>query len=246
MEVIFLGTNGWYDTSSGSTICTLVMTNEFNIILDAGNGIHKLDKFIKNSNPIYLFLSHFHLDHVSGLHILNKFNFDQGIHIYGRKGISKVLNKLINEPFTVPFLNLPYRVDIHEVSLGLNNEPILFECLELLHPFGCLGFRFSIDDKVLTYCSDTGICDNAIKLANNADLLITECSLRLGETDPKWPHLNPEAAVDIAEKSKAKRLALTHFDASRYITINDRMEIAGIKTRFGHIIIASDGKSVNI
>jgi len=76
MEIIFLGTNGWYDTKTGNTTCTLIETEDYFIILDAGNGLYKIDQYITSTSkrPIYLFLSHFHLDHIVGLHIMSKFN----------------------------------------------------------------------------------------------------------------------------------------------------------------------------
>ncbi len=74
MKITFLGTNGWYDTSTGNTICILVETDKYNIVLDAGNGLYKIDRYISSEKPVYLFLSHFHLDHIIGLHILGKFN----------------------------------------------------------------------------------------------------------------------------------------------------------------------------
>ncbi|HOW90640.1 MAG TPA: MBL fold metallo-hydrolase, partial [Elusimicrobiales bacterium] len=74
MEIIFLGTNGWYDTGAGNTLCVLIRTRRFDIVLDAGNGLGKLDRYVDGKKPVYLFLSHFHLDHVSGLHILLKFD----------------------------------------------------------------------------------------------------------------------------------------------------------------------------
>jgi ribonuclease BN (tRNA processing enzyme) len=246
MEVIFLGTNGWYDTNTGNTICTLIKTNNQYILLDAGYGINKLDQFIKRSNPIYLFISHFHLDHICGLHVLNKFKFDQGINIYGRKGINDILNRLLCNPFTVPLSDLRYKVNIHEIALGQNRVPLSFECLDLLHPHGCLGFRFCIDEKVIAYCSDTGICDNLLKLAKDADLLITECSLKPGESDPKWPHLSPEDAINIAKKAKVKKLALVHFDASRYRTKGDRLAIAELETKFDDLVIGMDDMSINL
>ena len=43
MDIIFLGTNGWYDSPTGSTICTLINSERYHILLDAGNGIHKAD-----------------------------------------------------------------------------------------------------------------------------------------------------------------------------------------------------------
>jgi ribonuclease BN (tRNA processing enzyme) len=75
MQIIFLGTNGWFDSPTGSTICTLINTESCHIILDAGNGIYKADRYIQDDLPVYIFLSHFHLDHIEGLHVLNKFSF---------------------------------------------------------------------------------------------------------------------------------------------------------------------------
>ena len=72
---------------------------------------------------------------------------------------------------------------------------------------------------MITYCTDTGVCDNAITLAHGADLLITECGLKPGAEKPGWPHLNPEEAIHIAKAAKAKRLALMHFGAEVYKTI---------------------------
>jgi len=43
MDIIFLGTNGWYDSPTGSTICTLINSQSYHILLDAGNGLYKAD-----------------------------------------------------------------------------------------------------------------------------------------------------------------------------------------------------------
>ena len=222
MKAIFLGTNGWYDTDTGNTVCTLIETDEYSIILDAGNGIFKLDKYIEGKKPVYLFISHFHLDHIIGLHILNKFNFRQGMYVYGQAGTKAILDMLINTPFTVPLSALPFKVDIHELSEGVNNIPFSVESRFLLHSSKCMGYRFELDGMIITYCPDTGICDNAIKLAKNADLLIAECSFKSGQSNSEWPHLNPEDAAQIAKKARAKKLALLHFDANIYKSLQNR------------------------
>ncbi|MFC1957452.1 MBL fold metallo-hydrolase [Chloroflexota bacterium] len=95
MEIVFVGTNGWYSTESGNTSCVLIDSDKYYIIFDAGYGIYKLDGYITGDKPIYLFLSHFHLDHVFGFHIFNKFKFKQGIDIYGQKGTRETLNHFI-------------------------------------------------------------------------------------------------------------------------------------------------------
>ena len=248
MRLIFLGTNGWYDTETGNTICTFLETEHYYIILDAGNGLYKLEKHLKDSKkPIYLFLSHFHLDHIEGLHILNKFNFKNTFQIYGQIGTHKILDNIINHPYTVPFAELPFEVDVYEIEEGVHNLPFGVECKFLPHASPCLGYRFNIDGKVITYCTDTGPHKNVEKLANDADLLITECSLKMEDNYPGWPHLNPLEAVEIALKAKTKKLALTHFDANIYRSIDERLESKeAMEKLFGNIIYATDGMEIEL
>jgi ribonuclease BN (tRNA processing enzyme) len=247
IKIVFLGTNGWYDTKTGNTICTLIETSNYFIILDAGNGLFKIDQFISETNKklIYIFLSHFHLDHIIGLHTLSKFNFTTGIRIYGQKGTKETLNKIIDAPYTVPFNKLPYSVDILELSEGTHNIPFLIECKFLLHSSPCMGYRFKLDDKIVAYCVDTGFCKNAVELAYNADLLIAECSFKSGQANVEWPHLNPENASLIAKDANSKELALNHFDANIYTTLKDRKE-AEEKARetFKNSFVTEDNKEM--
>lgn len=243
MKVVFLGTNGWYDSKTGNTTCTHIDTGEYHILLDAGNGIHKADEYMKETKPVHLFLSHFHLDHLIGLHILVKFNHNKGMSIYGQPGTKEALNGLMKHPYTLPLEDLPYKTMIHELSEGIHRIPYMVECRKLIHADPCYGYRFEIDGKIIAYCTDTGYCENAVKLARNADLLITECSLKPGQENPGWPHLNPETAVRISKEAGAKKLALTHFDANNYNSIEDRVEI---NKRHKDIIIGLDGKTINV
>lgn len=249
MRIIFLGTNGWYDTETGNTVCTLIETKDYFIILDAGNGIYKIDRYIKETSkkPINLFISHFHIDHISGLHIMNKFGFNQGMHIYGQEGTKDNLDRIINTPYTIPFARLPFKVDVLELSEGAHNIPFSVECRFLHHSSPCMGYRFELEDKIITYCPDTGICENAIILAKNADLIITECSFKSGQSNAQWPHLNPEDAAHIAKHANAKKLALIHFDANIYQTLQQR-EIAQKNAGkiFNNTIAAKDEMYIEI
>lgn len=222
MRVIFLGTNGWFNTSIGRTTCVFIESREFYIILDAGDGLYKIDRFIKDKKPIYLLMSHFHLDHITGLHTLNKFNFSQGLKIYGYEGMKEILNRIICSPYTVALDDLPYPVRLFEIKEGEQNLPFSVECQPLVHSVPCFGYRLKIDNKIITYCPDTGVCENAIKLAENADLLMCECSLKAGQSKEDWPHLNPQTAAQIAKQANAKKLALIHFNPHLYPTLTDR------------------------
>lgn len=247
MKIIFLGTNGWYDTKTGNTICTLIDAKDYFVVLDAGSGFHKLDKYINKEKPVYLFLSHFHLDHIIGLHILNKFAFKRGISVYGQKYTKNILKKIVNKPFTMPFEELPFDANIYEIPEKASKLPFLAKSKPLIHSSICFGYRFEIKNKIITYCSDTGFCQNAVELAKNADLFIAECSYKTYQHGKNWSHLSPKDAAEIAKEAKVKRLVLTHFDANIYRTLKERKNAQKIaKTIFKNTISAVDNMKIEI
>lgn len=247
MKVIFLGTNGWYDSVTGNTCSILVQSEDYDIIFDAGNGLAKADRYITQKKPVFLFISHFHIDHIAGLHTLVKFRLRKGLDICVQAGGTSLLNAFVADPFTVPLSQVPFHVKIHELTEGMNSLPFPVECRPLVHPAPCYGFRVEIDGKIITYCTDTGVCDNAVILARDADLLITECSLRPGEESPGWPHLNPEDAIGIARRAEAKRLALTHFGAENYKTLSEREDMQKkFEVDCPGLVAATDGLTIEI
>lgn len=246
MRAYFLGTNGWYDTNTGNSVCVLLDTKDRYIIFDAGNGFYKIDRYIKGDKPIYLFLSHFHLDHIIGLHILAKFNFKQGIDIYGTPGLNALFKKVINAPYTIPISRLKMSVRLHEIN-GHSLLPLGIEYRLLKHSSVCYGYRVLAEGKTVSYCTDTGVCNNLLSLAKESDLFITECSLKKGRENLSWFHLNPESAARVAKKAKAKKLVLIHFDAALYLNYKQRLK-AGCQARkiFKPTLVGGDNLEVNI
>ena len=246
MKLHFLGTSGWFDTTLGNTLSILLDTDQAYIVFDAGGGFYKLDRYIKENKPIIVLLSHFHLDHIIGLHVLDKFNFVQGIKVFGPKGIKKLFNIIINTPYSMPVKQLKTKLAVNEFSNNLK-LPVNIEYRELRHVSACYGYRVSADNKTVAFCTDTGPCKNLNLLAKGADVLITESSLPPGKIDNHWPHLNPQQAALIAKQAKVKKLFLAHFDAAVYLTNNDRM-LAQKSARkiFADTWAAKDGLSVRI
>lgn len=242
MRIIFLGTNGWYSTDMGNTVSILIETEDFYVIFDAGDSIYKIDQYIDDERPIIILLSHLHLDHIIGLHTFAKFIFKQEISIYGYKGTKSGIKKIIKHPYSSPFGDIAVNVQIHDLNEGNHNLGFPITCKLLYHADPCLGYRIEIENKIITYCTDTGVCQNLYELANNADLLITECSYKSGQEEWGWPHLKPENAADVAVKSNVKKLILTHFDASSYRTIQDRKKAEEVaKMIFPNTTAATDG-----
>jgi ribonuclease BN (tRNA processing enzyme) len=246
MRAIFLGTNGWYSSSLGNTSCILIESEKYYVILDSGDGICKLDEYVKTEKPIIIFLSHLHLDHIIGFHIFSKFRFSQGIKICGYEGTRNGLS-IIDHPFTAPFNELPLKIDICELKEGKYCSPFEFTCKLLVHADKCLGYRLELDDKVIAYCTDTGVCKSINELSERADLFIAECSLKPGQAEGGWPHLRPEDAATIAREARVGRLVLTHFDASIYKSKEDRKFAEAIARRtFQNTIAVFDGLEIEL
>jgi ribonuclease BN (tRNA processing enzyme) len=248
MRVVFLGTNGWYDSETGNTTCTLIDSDPWKVILDAGNGIRRLEGPLGDTgHPVQIFLSHFHLDHVAGLHILGRFNFPGGVSIWGQPGTRETLATLLASPFTVPIQNLPYPVKIHDLTEGAHALPFPVTCRFLPHASPCFGYRFELEGKTIAYCTDTGPSPAVIDLARDADLLIAESALRPGQESGGWPHLNPEMAIAMAKAAGARRLALTHFDAWAYRTLEERIRAGEeCSESFPGLVIATDGLALEL
>jgi ribonuclease BN (tRNA processing enzyme) len=241
MKLHFLGTNGWYDTKSGNTLSILLDTNQAYIVFDAGGGFYKLDQYIKTNKPIIVLLSHFHLDHIIGLHALAKFKFTQGIKIFGPKGIKKLFSRIINVPYSMPVSQLKTKITVNEFSNNLK-LPVEIKYKELRHVGVCYGYRVFAENKSVVFCTDTGPCGNLRSLAQDADILIAESSLPPDKIDNNWPHLNPQQSALAAKQAKVKRLILTHFDSGVYLTRKDRlMAQKSARKIFKNTVAASDG-----
>lgn len=253
MKIHFLGTNGWYSSPTGDTPCILIDSKDRYVIFDAGNGIYKIDKYIKEDKPISLFISHFHIDHISGLHMLVKFKFKQGIDIYFAKGRKKDFNTFVNPPYTIGIsknktnvYQLPTKIKIHELDDGDNNIGFPVIMKKLYHAFGDHGFKIELEGKTIIYSGDTGIGPNNFILAKNVDLLIHECS-NIKSLEKSWGHVDPVQVAKFSRSAGVKQLVLTHFAAHLYNTLEKRKEAEKIAQKiFPNTIAASDGLIMEI
>jgi ribonuclease BN (tRNA processing enzyme) len=62
-----------------------------------------------------------------------------------------------------------------------------------------------------------------------------------------WPHLNPSEAAKLAKEAGAKRLAMVHFDAARYLNFKQRRNAQHIARKiFKNSISAHDGLEIKV
>lgn len=130
-------------------------------------------------------------------------------------------------------------------KLGLPEGPLLGE-LQEGKTVKWKGKSISPDDvshvskgTKLAYITDTGLCNNAIELAKDADLLICEATYAedLEDKAENYKHLTSRQAGLIANKANAKKLVLTHF-SQRYKSVHEVEE--GAKNVFDNVVSAKD------
>jgi ribonuclease Z len=97
----------------------------------------------------------------------------------------------------------------------------------------------------IAFIMDTGVCEAAIELAKDVDVLIIESTYLASETDEaiKNKHLTARQAAQIAKEANVKRLVLTHF-SQRYFSIEDFAREA--KAIHSNVVALADGQAVGI
>ena len=240
-----LGTNGWYSSETGYTLSILIETADYTIILDAGDGLHKIaDIRSEIGAPAWLFLSHLHIDHISGLHTLARLQCRLGLTICVPQGTKEIIEAFIDRPYTIPLTELPYSITIQEIDpLKLIPFPFPVTAGWLFHSQPVLGYRFDLG-KIIAFTTDTGPCDMIELLAQDADLCIIECS-NLPEKESSF-HLTPKEAGTYTRIAQAKQVVLVHFSANLYTTKEMREKLVKSSILDPNIIVGQDDMIITL
>ncbi|KRE25060.1 ribonuclease Z [Paenibacillus sp. Soil522] len=101
--------------------------------------------------------------------------------------------------------------------------------------------------RIITVLGDTKPCDNALKLAAGADLLVHEATFAAGmeEKAYEFGHSTSADAAETAAKAKAKRLVMTHF-SGRYSNEDLSQLEAEATVRFHAVTAARDFMHIEI
>ncbi len=99
--------------------------------------------------------------------------------------------------------------------------------------------------RIVGFVTDTGMCEGCLKIAENADLLVSEATFKteLSEKAYEYSHLTIKDAAYIATKANVKQLIITHF-SQRYKSTNEIEKEA--KEYFNNVKAAYDFMKVKI
>ena len=161
-------------------------------------------------------LSHLHADHcidMTGLSVVQNYHPDgprPKIPVYGPAGTAERLSRALGsdhlgmaDAFTCSTLR-PGTIDL---------GPLRITAGRVSHPVETFGLRIEHAGRVLTYSADTGPCDELVRLADGADVLLSEASFVDGPGLPPDLHLTARQAGQHAARAGVGELVLTHLVA---------------------------------
>lgn len=217
VTIQILGTGTILSDRNRSCSSTLIKHKNLNILVDAGPGTYTRLKEvnIKSNELNYIFITHFHPDHVSDL-IPILFSLANLPETEGRVSLNVIGPVGLNNFIKGMELSYGNWLEIFRTKFNLielTNEIFLYEDFtfiwkKLKHTHESIGYRFEFNDKVVAISGDSGYCSELIELSQNADIAILECAYP--DSFQVEGHLSPGLVGKIAQQIKVKKIVLTH------------------------------------
>jgi ribonuclease Z len=225
----------------------LISSKKSNILIDCGSGVtQRLDQAkVSTADIDALVLTHLHTDHVVDFYQLIISSWHsyrlRPWKIFGPKGTKKFLGNIMNAWKAERSLRIKYEKRSSTEAFKLNIfefndhgkikiKDIILEYFEVDHkPVKyAYGFNFFKDNKKITISGDTRPCENLIKYAQNADILLHEVyiedeiqttnKMRTAKTlhNVKAYHTPSSILGKVARLTNCKKLVLTHFVPTKF------------------------------
>ena len=242
-KIVILGSSNAIVDRDHENTHLVIAGHERVVLVDCpGNPILRLERVGVDFNAVTdLIVTHFHPDHVSGVPI-----FLMEMWLMGRRrpleifGLDETLDRLEKMmglygwdkwPFFYP-VSFP-RLPAVEMASVLDCPDFKIFSSPVQHLIPTIGLRVEFPSrKVFAYSCDTEPCEQVVRLAAGADVLVHEAS---GATPG---HSSAAQAGDIAAQADAARLYLIHYPNGSYRTSD---LVAEAQTRYqGQVSLAED------
>jgi phosphoribosyl 1,2-cyclic phosphodiesterase len=248
----------------GNTPCLELRCGDRIIILDGGTGLRPLGDALLNANTTLdadLFLTHCHLDHVSGLPFFTPL-FEKGhrLRIWAgnllpRFNVEQALRTMMSPPlFPIEVESFKAKIEYRDFRAGetIERDDVTLRTAMLNHPDGATGYRVEFGGRVLAYLTDTELPAGAIDkgllaLARDADLMIFDTTYTEREIVHRrgWGHSTWQDGVRLANEAGARTFCLFHHDPSHDDAFMDSLAREANAAR-PNTIVAREGATMDL
>ena len=275
MQLILLGTGCPTVDHKRFGPSNLVSTKKSKILVDCGSGVTQRLEQLKLSTADIdaLVLTHLHSDHVVDFYQLIISSWHsyriKPWKIYGPKGTKKFFTKIMDAWKDERSLRIKYEVrasidafklDIKEFEeygkIKIKDTILEYFLVDHQPVKYAYGFNFYNHKKMLTISGDTKPCENLMKYAQKADVLLHEVfieeeiqalnKMRTSKTlhNVKAYHTTSTMVGKVASLTRCKKLVLTHFVPTQF---NEKKLKQVVKKDFGkNPIIGKDLLKITI
>lgn len=214
MVLIPLGTSGWIPTEHRSTSSFIIEADNKLILIDAGTGISKLDKYsdyLDKYDEVDIILSHYHLDHIIGLTYLPRWMKQKNMTIWGpgKEYYGKSCEEILIDFTSVPFFANNIKKFAREVQLndynesGFNIGDVQIAINKQVHSNPSFGITIG---EYLHYATDTNIIEE--NFTKKCKLILHECWSK--EKKDAYEHSSLEEIRQMVKKHHIKKIGLIH------------------------------------
>lgn len=254
----------------GNTTCVEVLSSAGKrLLIDLGTGATALGRelmqaeFGRGAGILPILLSHTHLDHIQGLPFFTPF-FIKGnqIRILGAQWdgvpLEQTLQNQLNPHYSPLYglENLAAGVSVETILPGSRPAVDGFDVRVAALPHGgtqVLGFRVSADGRSLAFLSDVeytaaGATSDALALAAGADLVVHDAMFSDEEYVQRrgWGHSAVSHAIALAERARARKLALFHHSPDATDGQIDELVAAARQKTDVPLIAAAEGPGIEV
>ncbi|HHY46799.1 MAG TPA: hypothetical protein GX506_05795 [Firmicutes bacterium] len=182
--VTLYGTMGWIPSDTRETACVVVETPKWLLIVDLGTGFRRFlvppgQDLLKRYNDIFIFLSHFHLDHSIGLTYVPFVLKGKKVRIAGPgsritgRSLEENLASICRSPiFSTPLDRFPMELELIELEPGVNTIGDLEVKVRVQpHTDPSVGLVFNNE---LAYITDTSCTEDTTRFVDGVRILMHE------------------------------------------------------------------------
>jgi ribonuclease BN (tRNA processing enzyme) len=214
MQLTVIGCSGSFPGPDSPASCYLLEAEGFRLVIDMGNGaLGVLQRYAELFGVDAVGLSHLHADHcidLSSYWVARQYAPEgprPPIPVYGPQATTDRIAGICGENAE----SIRARFDVRQLSpQTLQIGPFRVTTERMNHPVETFGFRVEHAGWTVAYSADTGQTDALVRLAQDADLLLSEASFQDAENNPPDLHLTARQAGEYATRAGAGQLVLTH------------------------------------
>lgn len=249
-KIIILGSSNAVPSIDHENTHLVIVGKERTILVDCvSTPVVRLEQAGVDFNDLTdIIITHFHPDHVAGVPLLlmNMWLMERTkpINIYGLHHTLDRLEDLMGfygwsewpDLFQIGFFRLPEA----EMAVVLDCDDFKISSSPVQHIIPTIGIRVEskASNKVIAYSCDTEPCEQTVRLAESADILLHDTH---GDS---FGHSSAEQAGEIAAKAEVGKLYLIHYPTGRFA--KGDIAAQARRTYKGEVVVATDFMTIEI